>query len=242
MKVLEVRDLEYVYPDGSTALSGVDMTVDEKESVALIGPNGAGKTTLFLCICGLLKSKGMIRVFGEELTAKNAARLRRKMSYVFQDPNDQLFMPTVFEDVAFGLSDLGYSRDEIPATVKNSLEAVTLRGFENRSGHHLSLGEKKKVCLAAALARKSTLMFFDEPTSELDPAGRREFMNLIGSIESTRVIASHDLNLVVEMCDRSILIDRGRIIAGGHTRQLLSDSALMESHGLEVPLLLQLKR
>ena len=241
MTAISVRDVQYVYPDSTTALSGVSFSLEEEGSLGIVGPNGAGKTTLFLCICGLLRAAGRIHLFGEELTAKNAADLRKMLSYVFQNPNDQLFMPTVEEDVAFGLGRLGHSPDEVREIVSGSLGAVGLAGFESRSAHHLSLGEKKKVCLAAALARRSPLMLFDEPTSELDPAGRREFIRLIGGIDATKIVASHDLNLIVELCPETVIINDGRISAAGDTVTLLGNEDLMAANDLEVPLLLRLR-
>ena len=238
MNAVEVRNLSYIYPDGVEALSDVSFDAKENESLAIVGPNGAGKTTLLLCICRLLEAKGEIKIFSERLTKKNATELRKNLSLVFQDPDDQLFMPTVYEDVAFGLTNLGFSKDEVSEIVKKSLESVGLSGFENRMSHHLSFGEKKKVCLATALARKSRLMLFDEPTAELDPGGRREFIHLIKKINLTKIIACHDLNLVVETCPRTILLNNGKIISQGETREILSNKNLMHSHGLEVPSLL----
>jgi cobalt/nickel transport system ATP-binding protein len=235
--MIEVRNLSYRYPDGAEALRGVSFTVAENECVGLIGPNGAGKSTLLLHLNGILPEKlnGAVSVLGQPVTDDNLITIRRAVGLLFQDPDDQLFCPTVFEDVAFGPQQLGLSESAVPA----ALARVGLIGFEKRSPHHLSRGEKRRVCLAGVLACEPRVLVLDEPTSDLDPRGKRELKALLREIPATKIIASHDLELIVELCPRAILLDRGEIIADGPTAQLLNDEQLMVAHGLERPHILQ---
>jgi cobalt/nickel transport system ATP-binding protein len=203
----------------------------------LVGPNGAGKSTLLLHLNGILPEKleGAVSVFGQPVTSGNLENIRRTVGLLFQDPDDQLFCPTVFEDVAFGPQQLGLSESVVPA----ALERVGLAGFEKRSPHHLSRGEKRRVCLAGVLACEPRVLVLDEPTSDLDPRGKRELKALLRQIPATKIIASHDLELVVELCPRVLLLDRGEIVADGETTGLLNDERLMLAHGLERPHILQ---
>lgn len=235
MNLLEVKELHFSYPDGTVVFSGLNFAVQEHESVAIVGPNGSGKTSLINCLCGLLKTKKMVKLFGHYLDGKNVAGLRKNLSIVFQNPDDQLFMPTVFEDVAFGLINLGHKRAALSALVDEALGKVGLAGYEERQSHHLSYGEKKRVCLAAALARNSRLMLLDEPTNEFDPGARREFIRLIKKIKQTRIIVCHDLDLAAETCRTVIVLNHGVIVASGRSRKILSDKKLMEENSLEVP-------
>ncbi len=239
MKAVAVRDLNYAYSGGRAVLSHIHFSLDEKRTLGLIGPNGAGKTTLLLCLSGLLPYTGEITIFGARLRRKNARRIRARMAFVFQNPDDQLFMPTVAEDVAFGLEGLGCSPETINTRVREALEAVGLAGFQERSAHHCSFGEKRKITLAAALARQADLMLFDEPSRELDPGGRREFLGLMKEIPGTKIIASHDLDLVLELCTDILLLREGQVIAAGEPVAILSDQTLMETNRLEVPYRLQ---
>lgn len=239
MNAVEIKNLNYKYPDGNIVFNGLDLELKEGESLGIVGPNGAGKTSLLLCLSGLLDTQKMIRIFGKYLDKNIAPQIRKKISYVFQNPDDQLFMPTVYEDIAFGLINLGIRKKDIPGIVKSSLESVGMSGYEKRHSHHLSFGEKKRVCLASALARKTRLMFFDEPVNEFDPKGRREFIKLIKAIKQTKLIVCHDLNLVVETCSRTIVLNKGRIVASGKTKKILSDKKLMRENDLEVPYLLK---
>lgn len=226
---IEVRQLRYRYADGREALRGISFTVAEGECVGLIGPNGAGKSTLLLHLNGILPGQptGAVTVFGRS----DVAALRREVGLLFQDPDDQLFCPSVWEDVAFGPRQLGLG-DEV---VRTALAQVGLTGFEQRAPHHLSRGEKRRVCLAGVLACRPRILALDEPTSDLDPRGRRELKALLRALPATKLIATHDLELVVELCSRVMLLDRGEIIAEGATRALLGDEALMLAHGLERP-------
>jgi energy-coupling factor transporter ATP-binding protein EcfA2 len=235
--MIEVRNLSYRYPDGKKALREISFTVAQGECVGLIGPNGAGKSTLLLHLNGILPEKldGAVSVLGQPVSSENIDSIRRMVGLLFQDPDDQLFCPTVYEDVAFGPQQLGLSESLVPA----ALERVGLTGFEKRSPHHLSRGEKRRVCLAGVLACEPRVLVLDEPTTDLDPRGKRELKALLRDIPATKIIASHDLELVVELCPRVILLDRGEIVADGKTVELLNDEKLMLAHGLERPHILQ---
>ena len=213
------------------------------ERVGLIGPNGAGKSTLLLHLNGLLPerppSTPAVTVFGLPVAEPNLREIRAQVGLLFQDPDDQLFCPTVWEDVAFGPQQLGLREPALSRLVAEALAQVGLAGFEERLPHHLSRGEKRRVCLAGLLACDARVLVLDEPTSDLDPRGRRELMALLSRLPVAQVIATHDLELVVEICPRAIVLDGGRIVADGPTRQLLDDEALMLAHGLERPHILR---
>lgn len=243
MKALEVQTLDYAYPDGTPALRGVSFDVDDGECVGIIGPNGAGKSTLLFHLNGLLpergKGKDNVMVYGKAVTSGTLNEVHRTVGLLFQDPDDQLFCPTVFEDVAFGPQQFGMDRAMLDSVVRNALQQVGLGGFERRSPHHLSGGEKQRVCLAGILACQPRILVLDEPTSDLDPRGRRELARLIKTLPASRVIASHDLELVLDLCGRVFLLDAGTVVASGPTPDILSDESLMLSHGLEKPHSLQ---
>jgi cobalt/nickel transport system ATP-binding protein len=243
VNAVEVSGLSFSYGDGTRALRAVSFTVAEDECVGLIGPNGAGKSTLLLHLNGVLPEEigdgSPVRVFGELITKRNLYEVRRTVGLIFQDPDDQLFCPTVFEDVAFGPQQFGVAGRELTGVVSDALARVGLAGFEGRSPHHLSRGEKKRVCLAGLLACRSRMLVLDEPTSDLDPRGRRELKELLRQIKATKLIASHDLEMMVELCTRVIALDGGEVVAEGPTVELLSDEALMVAHGLERPHILK---
>ena len=240
---LEVRDLSYAYADGKQALLGVNIIAGEGECIGVIGPNGAGKSTLMLHLNGILpESVGetpAVFVHGKAVAAANLHEIHREVGLLFQDPDDQIFCPTVFEDVAFGPQQFGMSEEAVATAVRGALAQVGLAGFESRSPHHLSGGEKQRVCLAGILACSPRILVLDEPTSDLDPRGRRELVKLLRGLSATRVIASHDLELIVDLCSRTYLLDGGRVISSGPTTALLSDEELMLSHGLEKPHILK---
>ena len=240
---LQVRDLRYCYPDGKEALKGVTFAVEDGECVGLVGPNGAGKSTLLLHLNGLLPETDApspaVWVRGIPVSRDRVREIHRRVGLLFQDPDDQLFCPTVFEDVAFGPSQLGLGEQEVKALVESSLRTVGLEGFEHRMPHHLSGGEKRRVCLAGVLACRPEILVLDEPTSDLDPRAKRELKALLGGLPATRIIATHDLELVVELCSRVILIDEGRVVAEGSAGALLGDETLMLAHGLEKPHILR---
>ncbi len=236
-RAIQVRDLTFVYPDGASALESVSFDVAAGESVGVLGPNGAGKTTLFLCLSGVLKPRASRLLVGQ-LDPRDPAQRRRlpsELGIVFQNSDDQLFNATVFDDVAFGPLNLELPADEVRRRVTEALDRVGLSGMEERVPFHLSGGEKRRVALAGVLAMRPSALLLDEPTMYLDPRGRRELIHLLHRLGGTRLIASHDLELILQTCGRVLLLDRGRLIAEGPARSILADEALMEAHGLELP-------
>jgi energy-coupling factor transporter ATP-binding protein EcfA2 len=231
--------LAYRYPDGTTALREISFAIQPGECVALLGPNGSGKSTLLLHLNGILPEKhgsaGTVRINNELITIGNLEAIRRQVGLLFQDPDDQLFCATVAEDVAFGPSQLGLSKNAVAERVRHALAQVRLTGYEGRTPYHLSQGEKRRACLAGVLACEPSILVLDEPTSGLDPRGRREFMSLLNEVPATKLIATHDLEMVVDMCPRSIVLDAGRVVADGPTLELLNNEELMLAHGLERP-------
>jgi energy-coupling factor transporter ATP-binding protein EcfA2 len=236
---VEIQQLSYRYPGGRLALDKLSFSVAEDECVALLGPNGAGKSTLLLHLNGLLPehppTEPSIRIGGEPLTATTLDAVRQRVGLLFQDPDDQLISATVFEDVAFGPRQFGVDGAILRSLVSHCLGQVGLQGFEEREPHRLSQGEKRRVCLAGVLACKPTVLVLDEPTSDLDPRGRREFKALLRSLPGAKIIATHDLELVVDLCSRVVILDEGKLVANGQTVPLLSNDALMLAHGLEKP-------
>jgi cobalt/nickel transport system ATP-binding protein len=234
---IEVHQLSYAYPEGRLALDGLSFVVDPGESVGLVGPNGAGKTTLFLCLTGVLPpSAGVLRVAGLDVRDPAQRRqLPRHAGIVFQDSDDQLFCATVLDDVAFGPLNLGLPAHEVRLRVAGALERVGMAGSQDRVPLHLSGGEKRRIALAGVLAMRPSVLLLDEPSMFLDPRGRRELLALLAGLEGTKVIAAHDLELVLASCRRVLVLDRGRIAADGPAAEVLGDAALMEAHGLEVP-------
>ncbi len=234
---IRVEELSFAYPSGPLALDGVNLRIEAGESVGLIGPNGAGKTTLFLCLSGVLTpNQGRILVAG--LDPRDRAQRRRipeKLGIVFQNSDDQLFSATVLDEVAFGPLNLGLKEDEVRRRVAEALERVGLKGFDSRVPFHLSGGEKRRVALAGVLAMQPEVLLLDEPSIHLDPRGRRELIQFINQLSNTKVIAAHDLELIVATCARAAVLDQGRVLADGPVRRLLADRDLMEAHGLEVP-------
>jgi len=231
-KVVEIKNLSYTYPDGTPALNEVSLDVMEGESIGIIGPNGAGKSTLLLHLNGILQSKnGAIKILGMPLTSKNMRNIRSKACLVFQDPEDQLFMPTVFDDVAFGLVNLGYEAETVREKVEKILVRVDLSGRENRSAHHLSFGEKKLVSLATALVMEPEIILLDEPTSNLDRKERREIIEFLQEIDKTKIIVSHDLEMIEQLCQRIVVMNKGKVILTGDT-EILKDDNKLKSLGL----------
>ncbi len=241
-QVIEIKNLSYTYPDDKEALKDMNLDVSEGECIGIVGPNGAGKSTLLLHLNGILQGKGEVSVFGLEVNAKNLAQIRRKVGLVFQDPDDQLFMPTVFDDVAFGPINMGLDEGTVRVLVRETLEAVGMQDSVNRLAHHLSFGEKKRISIATVLSMKPEILVLDEPSSNLDPKARRHLIGLLSDFRLTKVIASHDLELILDICDRVIVLYRGQVVTGGGTKEILSDKSLMASTGLEVPLSLSLER
>jgi cobalt/nickel transport system ATP-binding protein len=232
---IDVRDLSYAYHDGRQALRGVNLRVRPGEKVALVGPNGAGKSTLLLHLNGILRGDGAVHVMGQAVTEPNLARIRAQVGLVFQDPDDQLFSPTVFEDVAFGPLYAGLPEEEIRWRVAWALAQVETELYAERISHHLSLGEKKRIAIASVLSMEPEILVLDEPTAGLDPRTRRRLIGLLQQLPQTMLAATHDLWLVAEVFPRTVVLDEGQVIADGPTEELLADAALMEAHGLEVP-------
>jgi cobalt/nickel transport system ATP-binding protein len=233
---LDVRDLLFAYPDGTQALFGVNLSIAKGERVALLGPNGAGKTTLVLHLNGIHSvQSGSVTVGGLPVEKQHLGEIRRRVGIVFQDPDDQLFMPTVRDDVAFGPANLGIRGDELDARVKQALSAVGMEGFEDRAPHHLSFGQRRRVAVATVLAMEPEILVLDEPSSNLDPAGRRELAGILLDLDITILMVTHDLPYALELCPRSVVIDGGLIVADGGTVDILSNEDLMRRHRLELP-------
>jgi cobalt/nickel transport system ATP-binding protein len=232
---VEIRDLYYAYPDGTPALCGVSLTIEEGESVGIVGPNGAGKSTLLLHLNGILTGQGEVRIFDLPVEKRNLREIRRRVGLVFQDPDDQLFSPTVFDDVAFGPINMGLSQAEVAAAVSRALEEVGIAGMEKRSAYHLSYGQKKRAAIATVLSMNPDLLVLDEPSSNLDPRARNEFSELLQDMKITKILVTHDLPFVFENCDRVVVMSRGEIVADGDSFSILSDEALLSEHGLELP-------
>jgi energy-coupling factor transporter ATP-binding protein EcfA2 len=240
---IDVRNLRFRYGRDGDALRGISFSITEGECVGLIGPNGAGKSTLLLHLNGLLpeasQSPPAVFIQGRPILPAHLPEIRRKVGLLFQDPNDQLFCASVFEDVAFGPRQFGLPDDQVQVRVKEALAKTGLVGFENRAPHHLSVGEKRRVCLAGVLACDPAILVLDEPTTSLDPRGRRDLKDLLRTIPMTKLIATHDLELVVELCSRVIILAKGAIVAEGRTVELLSNEDLMVRHDLERPHILR---
>lgn len=232
---IEARDLRFSYPDGTPVLRGIDLTVRQGESVALIGPNGAGKSTLLLHLNGILRGTGELRLFGLPVEDKNLREIRRSVGVVFQDPEDQLFLTSVAQDVAFGPGNLGLDKGEIAERVQEALTAVGMVGSGHRAAHHLSFGQKKRVAVATVLAMRPLLLALDEPLSNLDPGAHRHLVDILRALPVTKIIATHDLPAAHELCERTVILDEGRIVADGPTKALLNDQPLLAAHGLELP-------
>lgn len=236
---LQISNLAFAYPDGNQALFGVNLTINKGERVALLGPNGAGKTTLVMHMNGIHPTmQGEVRVAGELVDVKNKESLksiRSKVGIVFQDPDDQLFMPTVGEDVAFGPYNMGLRGAELNAVVDEALTQVGMLEFKDRAPHHLSFGQRRRVAVATVLAMKPEILVMDEPSSNLDPASRRELADVVRSLDVTIVMVTHDLPYAMELCERSVILSGGVIVADADTEKILKDSALLAANRLELP-------
>lgn len=236
MSALEVRGLQFSYPDGTEVLRGVDLTIGAGERVALLGPNGAGKTTFVLHLIGILQAaSGTVAVDGVELTDDSVRDLRAKVGFVFQDPDDQLFMPTVRQDVAFGPANFGLRGDDLDLRVKEALTMVGMDHAASKAPHHLSGGERRRVAIATVLAMRPSILILDEPSTNLDPAGRRELAEILSGLDVTLLMVTHDLPYAFEICERSVVMSEGVIAADGPTSDVLSDAAAMTRHRLELP-------
>jgi len=232
---IHASGLRYRYPNGQPALDGLDLHIEHGERVALLGPNGAGKTTFMLHLNGLLRGEGALEVAGLDVSDKVLRELRARVGIVFQDPDDQLFMPTVREDIAFGPLNLDLEKDEVESRVREALDAVRMAHSAERAPFQLSMGERRRVAIATVLAMRPALLVLDEPSANLDPRARRELLELLELIDRTMLVATHDLPLAAELCERAVILAGGRIVADGPAADLLGDSELLASHDLELP-------
>ncbi len=238
--LVEVKDLQYTYPDGNPALRGVSFRITHGDNVAIVGANGAGKSTLLLHLNGcLIPQAGTVRVGDFPLTRKTLTHVRRTIGMVFQDPDDQLFMPLVYDDVAFGPLNLGLPPEEVDGRVMNALSIVGATHLKDRPPYRLSGGEKRSVAIASVLSMSPSILVMDEPTSNLDPKSRRELIQLLKTFDHTIIIATHDLDMVFDLCLRTIILKEGRILADGPTLDILQNEELLDSSHLEKPLRLQ---
>jgi cobalt/nickel transport system ATP-binding protein len=233
---VRVRNLRYAYPDGHVALAGIDLDVAPGERVALLGPNGAGKTTLMLHLNGVLTaSEGTVEIGGTALSRNTVRDIRRRVGLVFQDPDDQLFMPTLAQDVAFGPANFGLRGEELEARVARALEVVSMTELAARSPAHMSGGQRRRAALATVLACEPEVLVLDEPSANLDPVARRELAETLLDLDATMLIVTHDLPYAAQLCDRAIVMDGGIVVADGAVRDILCDDELLAAHRLELP-------
>ena len=238
--IVEALDLHYIYSDGTPGIRGVSFRITHGESVAIVGQNGAGKSTLLMHLNGyLLPTRGTLRIGDYPLTKKNLKSVRRTVGMVFQDPDDQLFMPTVFDDVAFGPLNLGLPVAEVETVVMHALDTMGVPHLKDRPPFKLSGGEKRSVAIASVLSMSPDILVMDEPTSGLDPRARRRLIEQLKTFGHTKIIAGHDLDMAVDVCERTIVIHQGEVTADGPTLELLQDEVLLEKSGLEKPLQMQ---
>ena len=236
---LLIENLAFAYPDGNQALLGVNLRIEKGERVALLGPNGAGKTTLVMHMNGIHPTAhGSVHVAGQLVDSKDKESIkliRSKVGIVFQDPDDQLFMPTVGEDIAFGPFNMGKRGAELDAIVDEALHLVGMSDFKDRPPHHLSFGQRRRVAVATVLAMKPEILVLDEPSSNLDPASRRELADILRSLDITMVMVTHDLPYAFELCERSVILSGGVIVADGKTSDILKNDELLKANRLELP-------
>jgi cobalt/nickel transport system ATP-binding protein len=236
---LEISGLAFAYPDGNQALYGVNLKVEKGERVALLGPNGAGKTTLVMHLNGIhAAQKGSVKIAGTTIDASdklNLKKIRSQVGIVFQDPDDQLFMPTVREDIAFGPYNMGIRGAELDRIVNEALEQVGMSDFADRAPHHLSFGQRRRVAVAGVLAMKPEILVLDEPSSNLDPASRRELATILSSLDVTILMVTHDLPYALELCSRAVVLSGGLIAEDSPTRALLADGEKLAKYRLELP-------
>lgn len=237
--IVELSNLHYSYPDGTRALKDISMEILSGESVGIVGPNGAGKTTLLLHLNGYFTGGEHVLINGLPVIKENLNQIRQNVGIVFQEPDIQLFMLTVFDDVAFGPLNMGLDEEEVKTRVSDALAQVNMSGYEKRAPYHLSGGEKRAIAIATVLAMNPKVLVMDEPTSNLDPRTRRQVIHLLKSFKMTKIIASHDLEMILEVCPRTIVMDNGLIVTDNKTEMIFGDSELLEKHGLEKPFSLQ---
>lgn len=231
-KVIEIKNLNYMYPDGTRALEGVTLDIFKGDSVGILGPNGAGKTTLLLHLNGIFSGNGSLKVCGLPVS-ENLNEIRRKVGLVFQDPDDQLFMPTVFDDVAFGPVNMDMEAREIEKRVDEALGSVDMKDYIKRISHHLSFGEKKRISLATVLSMNPEILVLDEPTGNLDPKHRKEFIKFLHDMGITKVIATHDINMALSICNKIVIMDKGGIVAFDTAENIFNNKELLKQYNLD---------
>jgi cobalt/nickel transport system ATP-binding protein len=238
--IIELQDVHYSYPDGTRALNGISFRIVHGESVGIVGANGAGKSTLLLRINGtLLPTQGSVSIGETILSKKTVKEIRKKIGFVFQDPDDQIFMPTVFEDVAFGPLHLGWTLENVEQSAIKALEQVNCLHLKDRPPHRLSLGQRRSISIASVISMDPDILIMDEPSSNLDPRSRRQLIQLLKKFDHSKMLASHDLDMVMQLCDRTIILNEGTVVADGKTLELFSNETLLEENGLEKPLSMQ---
>ena len=234
-KAIEIENFSYGYPDGTMALSEINLSIEHGQKVVLIGPNGAGKSTLLLTMAGFVKGSGKVFVDGLQVNRKNLKKIRTCLGSCLENPDDQLFMPTLFDDVAFGPLNMGMEPEQVKARVADALQTVGLAGLGDKAPHHLSAGQKRAAAIATILSMAPKIITLDEPDGSLDPRNRDNLVKLLKALPQTLIIATCNMNFAVALADRAVLLDKGRIIAAGDAKEIMSDSKLMTEHGLEVP-------
>jgi cobalt/nickel transport system ATP-binding protein len=238
--IIELQDVHYSYPDGTRALNGISFRIVHGESVGIVGANGAGKSTLLLQINGtLLPTQGSVSIGETILSKKTVKEIRKKIGFVFQDPDDQIFMPTVFEDVAFGPLHLGWTLENVEQSAIKALKQVNCLHLKDRPPHRLSLGQRRSISIASVISMDPDILIMDEPSSNLDPRSRRQLIQLLKKFDHSKMLASHDLDMVMQLCDRTIILNEGTVVADGKTLELFSNETLLEENGLEKPLSMQ---
>jgi cobalt/nickel transport system ATP-binding protein len=233
-KAIEIENFTYKYPDGTAALSDITLSVEHGQKLALIGPNGAGKSTLLLVMAGFASGTGKVFVDGLEVNSKNLKKIRTRLGCCLENPDDQLFMPTLFDDVAFGPLNMGLGPEQVKVRVAEALAIVGLAQMADKAPHHLSAGQKRAAAVATILAMSPRIITLDEPDGSLDPRNRSNLMKLLHSLSQTLIIATCNMNFAAALADRAVLLDKGRIVADGEARKIMSDAELMTKHGLEV--------
>ncbi|MBT9148830.1 MAG: energy-coupling factor ABC transporter ATP-binding protein [Dehalococcoidia bacterium] len=234
-KVVSINSLSYAYPDGTQALKGISLDIFRGECLGLIGPNGSGKTTFVLHLNGIFLSEnnnGTVTIMGRKIGKENVKAIRKNVGIVFQDPDAQLFMPTVFDDVAFGPINLGYDKADVKQRVAQALTSVGMEGFEERVPHHLSMGQKKRISIATVLSMSPEILVLDEPSANLDPGGKWSLIETVREFSMTKIVVSHDMELVQALCERTVILDDGQIVADDLTENILSNMPLLRAHGL----------
>jgi len=239
MLAVNTKNLSYQYPDGTQALNNLALGIQEGDKVGIIGPNGSGKSTFLTLLNGIRKGTGFLEIFGIELTKQTVHEIKKLVGIIFQNPDDQLFCPTIFEDVSFGPLNQGLDSSKVHSRVSQSLKDVGLEGFEKRSSFHLSFGERKLASIATVVAMQPRLIAMDEPTSNLDLAHRRKIIKWIQNNQNTIILTSHDLDMILETCSRVIIFNRGEVVADGEVRKILNQQTLLENNDLELPISLQ---